>query len=46
MDDVKVASLSQILLQLRDSYQVQQAIRVRLDGWSNSNGMAVRVEMV
>jgi hypothetical protein len=46
MDDIKVASLSQILLQLRDSYQVQLAIQSRLDNWSNSNGMAVRVEMI
>ena len=46
MDDIKVASLSQILLQLRDSYQVQLAIQSRLDNWSNANGMAVRVEMI
>ena len=44
--DVQVATIGQILLQLQQSYQVQQAIQARLDGWSNANGMAVRVEMV
>ena len=44
--DVQVDTMGQMLLQLQQSYQVQQAIQARLDGWSNSNGMAVRVEMV
>ena len=44
--DVQVATIGQILYQMQQSYLVQQAIQSRLDGWSNSNGMAVRVEMV
>lgn len=44
--DVQVDTMGQMLLQLQQSYQVQQAIQARLDGWSNANGMAVRVEMV
>lgn len=44
--DVQVATIGQILYQMQQSYLVQQAIQARLDGWSNSNGMAVRVEMV
>lgn len=45
-DDIKVASLSQILLQLRSSYEMQSAIKSMLEGWSNATGMAVRVEMI
>lgn len=44
--DVQVATIGQILYQMQQSYLVQQAIQARLDGWSNSNGMAVRVEMI
>jgi phage-related protein len=44
--DVQVATIGQMLYQMQQSYQVQQAIQARLDGWSNANGMAVRVEMV
>jgi plasmid maintenance system antidote protein VapI len=44
-DDAKVATLSQILLQLQSSYQTQEAIRGILEGWSSPNGLAVRVEM-
>lgn len=44
--DVQTASVSQILLQLQSSYQVQMSIQSILNGWSNPNGMAVRVEMV
>lgn len=44
--DVQVASMSQILLQLRSSYEMQTAIHSMLDGWSSPNGMSVRVEMV
>lgn len=44
--DVQVATIGQMLYQMQQSYLVQQAIQARLDGWSNSNGMAVRVEMV
>jgi type I site-specific restriction endonuclease len=45
-DDIEIASLSQILLQLQQSYTVQQSIRNILEGWNNSNGQAVRVELV
>ena len=44
--DVQTATVSQILLQLQNSYQVQMSIQSILNGWSNPNGMAVRVEMV
>lgn len=44
--DVQVATIGQILYQMQQSYLVQQAIQARLDGWSNANGMAVRVEMI
>lgn len=44
--DVQVATMSQMLLQLQQSYQVQLAIQNILNGWSNPSGMAVRVEMV
>jgi len=44
--DIQVASMSQILLQLQSSYEVQMSIQSILSGWSNSSGLAVRVEMV
>lgn len=44
--DVQVSTMGQILLQLQNSYQVQMSIQGILQGWSNANGMAVRVEMV
>jgi len=44
-DDAKVATLSQMLMQLQASYQTQEAIRGILEGWSSPNGLAVRVEM-
>lgn len=43
--DVQLGTLSQMLLQLQQSYQVQLAIQGILNGWSTPNGMAVRVEM-
>lgn len=46
LDDVKVATLSQILLQLRSSYETQQAIHSLLDGWNNDSGRAIRVELI
>ena len=46
MDDVKVASLSQILLQLRSSYEIQNAIHSLLNGWSSDDMRSIRVEMV
>ena len=38
--------MSQMLLQLQQSYQVQMAIQNILVGWSNPSGQAVRVEMI
>lgn len=43
--DVQLGTLSQMLLQLQQSYAVQMAIQSILEGWSSPNGMAVRVEM-
>ena len=43
--DVQVATISQMLLQLRSSYEVQQSIQSILSGWSSPNGLAVRVEL-
>lgn len=44
--DIQMGVLSEILLQLQSSYQIQMSIRDTLEGWSNASGMAVRVEMV
>lgn len=44
--DVQTATVSQILLQLQSSYQVQMSIQSILSGWSNPSGMAMRVEMI
>lgn len=37
---------AQMLLQLQQSYQVQNSIRSMLEGWSNASGQAVRVELM
>ena len=44
--DVQTATVSQILLQLQSSYQVQMSIQSILSGWSTPSGMAMRVEMI
>jgi len=44
--DVTIATNSQILFELQQSYQVQMSIQSILQGWSNASGLAVRVEMV
>ena len=44
--DVQVATISQILLQLQSSYQVQMSIQGILEGWSNASGQAMRVELM
>ena len=44
--DVELATNSQMLLQLQNSYQMQMSIRNILDGWSSPNGQSVRVEMI
>lgn len=43
--DVQLATQAQMLLQLQQSYSVQMAIQAILEGWTNANGMAVRVEL-
>ncbi len=44
--DAQVATISQILLQLRSSYEIQNAIHGLLNGWSTPNGTAVKVELI
>ena len=44
--DVQLGTLSQILLQLQSSYQVQMSIQNILVGWSNPSGGAVKVELI
>ena len=44
--DVQTATMSQILLQLRSSYEIQSAIHSLLSGWSADNERAVRVELI
>lgn len=44
--DAEVATLSQMLLQLQQSYQVQQSIESILQGVLNPSGRAFQVEMI
>ena len=44
--DMAMGVQAQMLFQLQQSYQVQMAIQAILQGWSNANGMAVRVELI
>lgn len=44
--DIQTATLGQILLQLRTSYEIQSAIHSLLSGWSADNERAVRVELI
>jgi hypothetical protein len=44
--DVQTASLSQILLQLQSSYQVQMSIQGILEGVLNPSGRAFSVELL
>ena len=44
--DVANGTRAQILLELQNSYQTQEAIRSMLEGWNSASGRAVRVEMV
>lgn len=44
--DVALATNSQMLLQLQQSYQMQAAIQAILIGWSNAAGSAVQVELL
>lgn len=43
--DAQLGTLGEMLLQLQQSYQVQQTIQGIMEGWTTPNGMAVRVEM-
>lgn len=44
--DIQTASLSQILLQLQSSYQIQQSMLLTMENWTNPSGNAVRVELL
>lgn len=44
--DIQTASLSQILLQLQSSYQLQQSMLLTMENWTNPSGNAVRVELM
>lgn len=44
--EVQTTVMSQILLQLQSSYQVQMSIHSTLEGWSNASGQAVKVELI
>ena len=43
--NVSLGTQSQILLQMREIYQIQKSIQVILTGWSNNSGQAIRVEL-
>ena len=44
--NIGLGTMSQMLLQLQQSHQVQMAIQGILIGWSSNNGRSVRVEMI
>lgn len=44
--DLNTSVQAQMLLQLQNSYAVQMTIQNLLEGWSNANGQAVRVELI
>ena len=44
--DAQLSIQGEMLLQLQQSYQTQQAIQSILEGWNNPSGRAVRVEMI
>ena len=44
--DLQMGVMSQMLLQLQASYQMQGAIYSMLNGWSNADGQSVRVTMI
>ena len=43
--NVSLGTQSQLLLQMRESYQIQKSIQAILTGWSNNSGQAIRVEL-
>ena len=43
--NVSLGTQSQILLQMRESYQIQKSIQSILTGWSNNSGRAIMVEL-
>lgn len=44
--DVSLGVMSQILLQLQSSYQIQQSMLLTMENWTNPSGNAVRVELI
>jgi low affinity Fe/Cu permease len=44
--DVQTGTLSEMLLQLQNSYQTQQAIKQILEGWTTPSGSGIRVELM
>ena len=44
--DLQLGAMTQILIQLQASYQVQMSIQTTINGWSNPSGQAVRVELI
>ena len=44
--NISLGTQSQMLLQMRDSYQVQKSIQGILQGWTNNSGRAVQVELI
>lgn len=45
-DDAKIASLSQILLQLQTNYNVMMSMHSIMEGWSVPSGQGIRVELI
>ena len=44
--DMQAGMQSQMLLQMQDSYRLQQAMYVMMNGWSSSNGQSIKVELI
>ena len=44
--DISLSVMSQILLQLQSSYQIQQSMLLTMENWTNPSGNAVRVELI
>jgi len=46
LEDVKVATLSQMLLQLQNCYQIMQSMHNMMDNWQVASGNGIRVELI
>lgn len=44
--DLQAATLGEILLQLRSSYEMQMAIHAMMEGWTTPSGNGIRVELL